>query len=82
MTIDDDGKFKNNVPDYQGVNFKEADPQIVKNLKERDRIIYIGSIVHSYPFCWRSQTPLMYRAVDTWFIKVTDIKDDLLKNNQ
>jgi len=38
--------------------------------------------VHSYPFCWRSQTPLMYRAVDTWFIKVTDIKNDLLKNNE
>ena len=38
--------------------------------------------MHSYPFCWRSQTPLMYRAIDTWFIKVTDVKQDLLKNNE
>lgn len=38
--------------------------------------------MHSYPYCWRSQTPLIYRAIDTWFIKVTDIKDQLLKNNQ
>jgi isoleucyl-tRNA synthetase len=51
-------------------------------LKKNGRMIASGSIVHSYPFCWRSETPLMYRAISTWFIRVTDIKDQLLKNNE
>jgi len=82
MPMDDDGKFLESVPPYHGMGFKEADPQIIKDLKEKGRLVALGSIVHSYPFCWRSQTPLMYRAVSTWFIKVTDIKQELLKNNE
>lgn len=70
------------MPQFEGLYFKDADPLIVKDLKERGRMLAAGTIVHSYPFCWRSQAPLMYRAVDTWFIKVTDIKQDLLKNNE
>jgi isoleucyl-tRNA synthetase len=81
MPMDDDGRFKASVTDYSGMHFKEADPIITKDLKDRGRLVASGTIVHSYPFCWRSQTPLMYRAVNTWFIKVTDIKDQLLKNN-
>ena len=80
--MDDDGKFLPIVKDYAGLQFKEADPAIMKDLKDKGRLVSSGTIVHSYPFCWRSQTPLMYRAVDTWFIKVTDIKDQLLKNNE
>ena len=75
MPMDDDGKFLDSVTDYAGDYFKDADPKIIKNLKERGRLVSSGTMVHSYPFCWRSETPLMYRAVDTWFIKVTDIKD-------
>lgn len=82
MPMDDDGKFLPSVKDYAGQYFKDADPKIIKDLKERGRLVSSGTIVHSYPFCWRSQSPLMYRAVDTWFIKVTDIKQDLLKNNE
>jgi isoleucyl-tRNA synthetase len=62
--------------------FKDADPLITKYLKDAGRLVASGTITHSYPFCWRSQSPLMYRAIDTWFIKVTDIKQDLLKNNK
>jgi len=82
MPMDDDGKFLKTVPDYAGMNFKEADPIILKDLKNKGRLVAQGAIVHSYPFCWRSQSPLMYRAIDTWFIKVTEIKQQLLKNNK
>jgi isoleucyl-tRNA synthetase len=82
MPMDDDGKFTAAVTDYKGMYFKDADPQITKDLKDRGRLVASGTITHSYPFCWRSQQPLMYRAVDTWFIKVTEIKEDLLKNNE
>lgn len=74
MPMDDDGKFKQEVTDYAGMYFKDADPVITKDLKASGRLLASGSIVHSYPFCWRSQQPLMYRATDTWFIKVTEIK--------
>jgi isoleucyl-tRNA synthetase len=82
MPMDDDGRFLTSVTDYAGIHFKEADPLITKDLKDKGRIVAVGSVVHSYPFCWRSETPLMYRAVDTWFIRVTDLKEDLLKNNE
>jgi len=75
MPMDADGKFLDTVPDYAGVYFKDADPLILKDLKAAGRLVASGTVVHSYPFCWRSQQPLMYRATDTWFIKVTEIKD-------
>ena len=74
MPIDEDGCFKDVISDYKGRYFKEADKDITKNLKDRDRLVKSGTVTHSYPFCWRSDTPLMYRAVDTWFIEVTKIK--------
>ena len=61
---------------------KDADKLIVKHLKDKGRIIKTDQIIHSYPMCWRSKTPLIYKAVKTWFIKVTDIKDKLLVNNK
>jgi len=82
VPIDDDGRFKEVVTDWAGQYIKDADPHIIKNLKDRERLVSSGVMVHSYPFCWRSETPLIYRAIDTWFIKVTDIKQELLKNNE
>ena len=51
------------------------------HLKAEGRLIQKASIKHSYPFCWRSDTPLIYRAIDSWFVNVTAIKDRLLANN-
>ena len=79
--MDDNGKFDSQIPDYTGVYFKDADKDIKRELKSKGRLIFEGTYDHSYPFCWRSDTPLMYRAVNSWFIKVTDIKEDLVKNN-
>lgn len=82
VPIDDDGRFQAVVTEWAGQYIKDADPHIIKNLKDRERLVSSGVMVHSYPFCWRSETPLIYRAIDTWFIKVTDIKQELLKNNE
>lgn len=79
--VDDNGNLTEPVSDYAGMYFKDADKPIKKDLKKRGRLLYEGTLEHSYPFCWRSETPLMYKAVSCWFIKVTDIKEDLINNN-
>ena len=61
--------------------FAQADKEILANLKDRKRLIKSGAIKHSYPFCWRSDTPLIYRAVPSWFVKVESIKERLLACN-
>ena len=54
----------------------------MKHLKEKGRLVHQSQIKHSYPFCWRSETPLIYRAVPSWFIRVESIVDKLLANNK
>jgi isoleucyl-tRNA synthetase len=80
--IDATGCFTSEVKDYEGVNVKAADKQIQKDLKAKGRLIRQSQISHSYPFCYRSETPLIYRAVPSWFVRVTNIVDKLVKNNQ
>lgn len=80
--IDQNGKFTEAVPDYQGLFVKDADKEIIRKLKADKRVIHHTQIRHRYPFCWRSDTPLIYKAVRTWFVAVEKIKDRLLKVNQ
>jgi isoleucyl-tRNA synthetase len=80
--LDPNGRFIDPVTDYKGVYLKDADEQICKRLKDEGRLISKGTIVHEYPYCWRSQTPLIYRTVPSWFVAVTKIKDRLVKNNE
>ncbi len=79
--VDDEGKFTSEVWDFAGLHVKEADPKIIQYLKREKKLVHQGTILHSYPFCWRSDTPLIYRAVTTWFVRVEAFKDRLLKNN-
>lgn len=79
--IDSNGKFTKQVPDFEGLFVKDADKEIIKRLKEEKRIFHHGQIHHRYPFCWRSDTPLIYRAVRTWFVAVEKIKQHLLNAN-
>lgn len=79
--VDDDGAFTASVPDFQGRHVKDADKDIIAAVKVAGRLVSAGAIVHSYPFCWRSDTPLIYRAVPSWFVRVEDIKPKLLANN-
>jgi isoleucyl-tRNA synthetase len=80
--LDDAGRFTSQVPDFEGQNVKVADKDIQKALKAKGRLIVQSTINHSYPFCWRSKTPLIYRAVPAWFVKVTPIVDQLVANNK
>ncbi|PPQ68420.1 hypothetical protein CVT24_004841 [Panaeolus cyanescens] len=77
--IDDKGHFTKQVSDFAGLH--AADSPIQKVLKAKGRLIVQSTLNHSYPFCWRSGTPLIYRAIPTWFVRVTPIIDQLVKNN-
>ena len=80
--IDDDGCFTEEVTLVAGKQFKQADPVIIEHLKGNGRMIYAGKIKHSYPFCYRTETPLLYRAIPSWFIKVEDLHQKLVDINR
>lgn len=66
----------------KGKNFKDADKVLIDHMKKLGRILRHDTIHHEYPFCWRTDTPLMYRAQPSWYIKVTAIKDRIIANNK
>ncbi|HHW30498.1 MAG TPA: isoleucine--tRNA ligase [Clostridiaceae bacterium] len=80
--VNEQGKFTEDVTPWKNVFVKDADPEIIKNLDQRNLLYRVLDYEHSYPFCWRCDTPLLYYANDTWFIKMTEVKDKLLKNNR
>lgn len=82
--VDASGFFTEPVSDFAGQYIKDhaTERAIIKNLKERGLLIHESQFTHSYPFCWRSETPLIYRAISSWFINVKSIKEDLLQNNK
>ncbi|KAL8556425.1 hypothetical protein ACS0TY_004027 [Phlomoides rotata] len=82
VAVDDDGCFTERVVEFKGRYVKDADKDIIQAVKEKGRLIKTGSFTHNYPFCWRSDTPLIYRAVPSWFVAVEKIKDKLLENNK
>jgi isoleucyl-tRNA synthetase len=79
--LDEDCKFTKLVPDYEGQFCKEADKAIIKWLKQQGALIHQTTIQHSYPFCERTDTPLIYRAIDAWYVRVEDLRERMLKNN-
>ncbi len=76
------GIFTDEVPDFAGRYVKEADKDIIKRLKETGALYEQSVLQHSYPFCYRSDTPLIYRAIPSWYVRVTEIIDDLLAANE
>eukprot|EP01062_Namystynia_karyoxenos_P076583 TRINITY_DN752_c0_g1_i2.p1 TRINITY_DN752_c0_g1~~TRINITY_DN752_c0_g1_i2.p1 ORF type:complete len:1234 (+),score=563.16 TRINITY_DN752_c0_g1_i2:123-3704(+) len=80
--VDENGEYTDEVPDWKGVVVKEADKDIAKVLKERGRLVSSGTVVHSYPFCWRSDKPLIYKACPSWFVNVERIKDKVLESSE
>ena len=80
--VDEAGKFTAEVPDYQGKQVFETNEPIMQWLKENGLLVKKEQYTHSYPFCWRTDTPLIYKAMSSWFVKVTDFRDDMVKNNQ
>ena len=83
-----DGKFKPEVKDFAGLPAKpkgdhqSSDKKIIELLEKHDKLFKSGKITHSYPYCWRCETPLLNYAASSWFVKVTAIKNKLIKNNK
>ena len=80
--VDDRGKFKDAVSDMAGVFCKDGDKLVIERLKREGKLFKTMRFTHSYPYCWRCDTPLLYYARSTWFIKVTAVKDQLLASNE
>ncbi|HTZ10147.1 MAG TPA: isoleucine--tRNA ligase [Acidimicrobiales bacterium] len=80
--VDDRACFTAAVPPYAGMQVFEANPRIVEDLERGGALVEATRYTHSYPHCWRTDTPLIYKAVSSWFVEVTAIKDRLLAHNQ
>lgn len=80
--LDDACAFTDLVPEYKGQFCKDADKAIIRRLKDAGKIVRQSTIVHAYPFCPRTDTPLIYRAIDAWYVRVEDLHERLVKNNE
>ncbi|HWG72849.1 MAG TPA: isoleucine--tRNA ligase [Acidimicrobiales bacterium] len=80
--VDDRTRFTAEVPDFEGLQVFEANQPVIRRLREDGALVRADSYVHSYPHCWRTDTPLVYKAVTSWFVRVTALKDRMLANNQ
>lgn len=78
VIVDDSGLMT--VGEFAGMYFKDSDKHIIKKLSEKSRIIVNTQAKHSYPFCWRSDTPLMYRTIPAWFVRVAEVVPEMLDN--
>ena len=78
--VDAKGELTEETP-YAGLFVKDADPKVLTDLDAKGLLFDAPKFEHDYPFCWRCDTPLIYYARESWFIKMTDVKDDLIKNN-
>ena len=79
--VDEAGKFSAETGEWAGTFVKDADKLVLKDLEERGLLFAALPYEHSYPFCWRCDTPLLYYAIDTWFIKMSALRDRLVANN-
>lgn len=80
--VDNAGKFTSEVPDFQGMQVFDANDPIIISLKEKGLWIKTEQYLHNYPHCWRTDTPLIYKAVPSWYVEVTKFKDRMVELNQ
>ncbi|MSR62417.1 MAG: isoleucine--tRNA ligase [Planctomycetes bacterium] len=80
--VDEKGRFTAEVPEWQGVNVFEANKPIIAALKQRNVLVRHDTLVHNYPHCWRTDQPLIYRALSSWYVKVTAIREQMVALNQ
>ncbi len=79
--VDDECRFNELIPEYQGMFVKDADKLIMERLKAEGKLVHKGTIKHSYPFCWRCDSPLIYKAIPTWFMNIDKVKAKMLAAN-
>ncbi|WP_123039880.1 isoleucine--tRNA ligase [Cohnella candidum] len=82
MVVNNAGKYTEQVTDFAGRFVKDCDLDIVKDLTARGLLYHKEKYEHSYPFCWRCKSPLLYYATESWFIRTTAVKDQLIANNK
>lgn len=82
LTVTEDGRMIDAVDKFRGLWFKDADPEIIKDLKQRGLMYRSERYLHTYPHNWRDDTPLMYVARETWFIRTTDYKEKMVALNK
>ena len=80
--VDFEGKYTSAVSDYAGTYVKDADKLLIRRLKEEGKLFQQDVIVHSYPFCPRSDTPIIYRTIPSWYVKVESLRERLVAANQ
>ena len=80
--VDAEARFTDEVPELAGLYVKDADPLIMDALETKGLLLERGTIRHAYPFCWRTETPLIYKAIPTWFVAVERFRDELVANNR
>ena len=80
--VDEAGCFTAEVPDYQGKQVFDVNPLVLDWLKENRKLVKKEQYTHSYPFCWRTDTPLIYKAMSSWFVKVSTFNDEMVKLNE
>jgi isoleucyl-tRNA synthetase len=81
-TVGQDGKFLEFVPKLKGKYVKDAEKDIILDLKKRNLLFKTEKITHSYPHCWRCNTPLLYYAINSWFVKVSKVKEKMVELNK
>ncbi len=80
--LNSNGTFSAAVKDFEGIFYKDANKVIASDLKDRGKVLHLGTIDHSVGICWRCSTPLIYMAQDAWFVKVSHIKEQAVKQNE
>lgn len=82
LTINDSGRFLPEITPYAGMHVKEADEKIIADLTSATAMLRSGTIMHSYPFCWRCKSPLIYKVQQSIFVRVSAVKEKMLETNQ
>ncbi len=82
VPVDDSGRFTSEVPDWAGQNVFDANTDIARTLRERGQLVRHDTYDHNYPHCWRTDTPIIYKAVNSWYVEVTALSDRLVELNQ
>ncbi|MFW2380809.1 MAG: isoleucine--tRNA ligase [Acidimicrobiales bacterium] len=82
VPVDDAGQFTSEITEFAGLNVFDANPKVITTLKEQGRVFRHETYDHNYPHCWRTDTPVIYRAVPSWYVRVSDLNQRLLDANQ
>ena len=80
--IDEDCAFTDEVPDYQGQFVKDVDKTVIRRLRDEGKLFDAGTLTHAYSYCWRCESPLIYRAIATWFVSIEPIKQKMIDANE